>query len=47
LSDLTLARARQIGAAAFRRARAGHTYAARVQVLEAVLEGQDAGLVTA
>jgi spore maturation protein CgeB len=47
LAALTPERAREIGAAAFRRARAAHTYASRVRDVEAVLEGQDAALETA
>ncbi|HEX2117491.1 MAG TPA: glycosyltransferase [Alphaproteobacteria bacterium] len=43
VAGLTPERARQIGAAAFRRARAEHTYEARVRGLEAVLEGHDIG----
>jgi spore maturation protein CgeB len=43
LAGLTPQHARQIGAAAFRRARADHTYAARVRRLESELEGQDLG----
>jgi spore maturation protein CgeB len=39
LGALTMARARQIGAAARRRVLAEHTYAARVRSLEGVLEG--------
>jgi spore maturation protein CgeB len=40
VAGLTLARARRIGDAALRRALAEHTYAARVQTLESVLEGK-------
>jgi spore maturation protein CgeB len=47
LTGLTPERARQIGAAAFRRARASHSYASRVRDVEAALEGRDAALETA